>query len=182
MLATSFEWLHGGSCLGVKICPMPDSTFPGPWGDTPWTCTASGDPCTLPFDLNGMSFSACTQQLSDPSDVDQDGSLHNGHPRCQSEVGLSWCGPCSCAAGEEQTYDMSSIYSHTEPVGLITCVPCTVGRFKSLGGSGTSDSCGLCALGTSYLPDATACVQCLPGYFSNYERLECDACPTGFLR
>ena len=36
---------------------------------------------------------------------------------------------------------MSSVYPHTEAVGLVTCWPCAAGRFKSLGGSGTPDTC-----------------------------------------
>ena len=93
MMASTFTWSKPGfSCTGVKICPMPSTKLPGPWGEEPWTCTASGDSCTLPFEFKGLNFSACTQQFSDPNDADQDGNLHNGHPHCQSATGLSLCG------------------------------------------------------------------------------------------
>ena len=120
MVATgTFSWRQSAdSCTGVKICPMESLKLPGPWGDDPWTCTAAGDNCELPFVFNGVSFTACTQQLSDPYDADQDGSLHNGHPQCQSATGLSLCGPCSCAAGEDQTYNMSSVYLTRGLLGL----------------------------------------------------------------
>ena len=185
MVATEsgFTWQKTGYglCARVKICPMESLKLPGPWGDDPWTCTALGDDCELPFDFNGVYFSACTQQLSDPYDADQDGSLHNGHPQCQSSTGFSSCGPCSCAAGEEQTYNMSSVYPHTEPVGLVTCGPCAAGRFKSLGGSGTPDNCELCPPGTSSPSGATACTNCLPGMFNDYDILECASCQPGFF-
>ena len=185
MMATGsgFTWqkIGYGLCARVKICPMESLRLPGPWGEDPWTCTARGDNCTLPFVFNGVFFSACTQQLSDPYDFDQDGSLHNGHPQCQSSTGFSPCGPCSCAAGEEQTYNMSSIYSHTEAVGLVTCGPCEAGRFKSLGGSGTPDNCELCPPGTSSPSGATACTNCLPGMFNDYVILECASCQPGFF-
>ena len=42
---------------------------------------------------------------------------------------------------------MSSVCPHTEAVGLVTCGPCAAGRFKSLGGSGTSDNCEWCPFG-----------------------------------
>ena len=182
MVATGFTWQKTVSlCTRVKICPMTSLKLPGPWGDDPWTCTALGDNCELPFVFNGVSFSACTQQLSDPYDADQDGSLHNGHPQCQSSTGFSSCGPCSCAAGEEQTYNMSSVYPHTEAVGLVTCGPCAAGRFKSLGGSGTPDNCELCPPGTSSPSGATACTNCLPGMFNDYDILECASCQPGFF-
>ena len=86
----------------------------------PWTCTAVGDSCTLPFEFNGLHFSACTQQLSDPHDADQDGSLHNGHPQCQSAAGLSLAvvvqvrsRPATCPASAP----------HTQLVALVTCAP-----------------------------------------------------------
>merc|ERR1719383_551154 len=160
---------------------MESAVLTGPWGDDPWTCTARGDSCTLPFVLNGVSFGACTQQFSDPYDADGDGSLHNGHPQCQSAIGLALCGPCSCAAGEEQTYNMSKIYPHTQLVGLVTCGPCAAGRFKSLGGSGSPDSCELCPPGASSTSGATACTNCLPGMFNDYESLECASCQPGFF-
>ena len=178
-----FTWQKTGVglCNRVKICPMESPKLPGPWGDDPWTCTALGDNCELPFVHNGVNVSACTQQLSDPYDADQDGSLHNGHPQCQSSTGFSRCGPCSCAAGEEQTYNMSRVYPHTEPVELVTCGPCAAGRFKSLGGSGTPDNCELCPPGTSSLSGATACTNCLPGMFNDYDILVCASCEPGFF-
>ena len=183
MMATGFTWQTAdyGLCTSVKICPMESLKLPGPWGDDPWTCTAIGDNCELPFFFNNVSFSACTQQLSDPYDADQDGSLHNGHPQCQSSTGFSRCGPCSCAAGEEQTYNMSSVYPHTEAVGLVTCGPCAAGRFKSLGGSGTPDKCKSCPPGTSSPSGATVCTNCMPGMFNDYDILECASCQPGFF-
>ena len=177
----TFSWTQDFQCHGLKMCPHAHTTLPGPWGDDPWTCTVLGDPCTLPFDFNGVSFNACTQQLSDSYDVDEDGSLHNGHPQCQSATGLSLCGPCSCAAGEEQSYNMSSVYPHTLTVGLVACAPCAVGRFQSLGGSGTLDSCEMCPPGASSLSGATACTNCLPGMFNDYDSLECASCQPGFF-
>ena len=181
MVATSFSWRQQGGCAGLRLCPMDHTTLPGPWGDEPWTCTVRGENCTLPFTFNGVSFSACTQQLSDPDDTDQDGSLHNGHPQCQSAAGLSLCGPCSCAAGEEQTYNTSRVYPHTQTVALVTCAPCAAGRFKALGGSGTSDSCEVCPPGQSSLSGATACANCTPGMFNDYEMTECASCQPGFF-
>ena len=98
----TFSWIQVNQSSGLKICPSGFHSLPGPWGDDPWTSTSLGGDCTLPFIFNGLSYSACTQQLSDPYDVDQDGRLYNGHPRCQSATGLSLCGPCSCAAAEDQ--------------------------------------------------------------------------------
>ena len=67
MVATGFTWRETGyACTWVKICLMESPKLPGPWGDEPWTCTALGDNCELPFVFNGVSFSACTQQLSGP--------------------------------------------------------------------------------------------------------------------
>ena len=178
MIAKSLIWREGrvNGCTGVKICPMVSSQLPGPWGDEPWTCTVYGESCILPFEHNGVTFSACTQQLSDPFDMDQDGSLHNGHPQCWSTAGLSLCGPCSCAAGEEQTYNLSSVYPHTNPAWLVTCAPCAAGRFSD---SGASESCEKCAPGTSSPSGATACADCLPGMFKGYEMLECASCQPG---
>ena len=182
MVATGFSWrTNYFECSRLKICPMESPILSGPWGDDPWTCTALGDDCELPFVFNGFSFSACTQQLSDPFDADQDGSQHNGHPQCQSATGFSLCGPCSCAAGEEQTYNMSRLYPHTDAVWLVSCAPCAAGRFKSLGGSGTSDSCELCPPGASSPSGATACVECLPGMFNDHDILECASCQPGFF-
>ena len=182
MMASTFRWSKPGyGCTGVKICPMPSTKLPGPWGEEPWTCTASGDSCTLPFELDGLNFTASTQQFSDPNDADQDGSLHNGHPQCQSAAGLSLCGLCSCGAGEEQIYILSRVYPHTELVGLVTCVPCEAGRFKSSGGSDSPDSCESCPPGTSSPSGATACANCLPGLFSDYEIPECATCQPGFF-
>ena len=182
MVASGFSWRPNSfECSRLKICPMESPVLSGPWGEDPWTCTALGDDCELPFDFNGVSFSACTQQLSDPFDADKDGSLHNGHPQCQSATGFSLCGPCSCAAGEEQTYNMSRLYPHTDAVWLISCAPCAAGRFKSLGGNGTSDSCELCPPGASSASGATACAECLPGMFNDYDILECASCQPGFF-
>ena len=183
MVAKNFTWTkRGWGCAGVKICPAKSTRLPGPWGDDPWTCTELGDSCTLPFELNGISFSACTQQLSDPDDADQDGSLHNGHPQCKSANGLSLCGPCSCGAGQEQTYNVSRVYPHTPAVELVACAPCEAGRFKSFGGSGAPASCEQCAPGTSSSSGATACSKCLPGLFSSHhESLECASCQPGYF-
>ena len=182
MIASTFTWINiGTSCTRVKICPATSTRLPGPWGEEPWTCTAAGDSCTLPFEFNGLNFSACTQQLSDPNDDDQDGSLHNGHPQCQSAAGLSLCGPCSCGAGEEQTYNRSRVYPHTQLVELVTCAPCEAGRFKRSGGSDSLDSCESCPPGTSSPSGATACADCLPGTFSEYEIPECASCQPGFF-
>ena len=188
MVASGFSWdTNYYECSRVKICPMESPILSGPWGEDPWTCNTQGDNCELPFVFNGISFSACTQQFSDPFDVDKDGSLHNGHPQCQSATGFSLCGPCSCAAGEEQTYNMSRLYPHTDAGWLISCAPCTAGRFKSLsgnggnGGNGTSDSCELCPPGASSPSGATACAECLPGMFNEYDILECASCQPGFF-
>ena len=75
-----------------------DVSHAGLWGDEPWICTALGDSCTLPFKLDGLNFSACLKQFSDPYDADQDGNLHNGHPQCRSATGLSLCVPCRWGA------------------------------------------------------------------------------------
>ena len=182
MMASTFTWSKDGdTCTGVKLCPMPSTKLPGPWGDEPWTCTALGDSCTLPFEFNGLNFSACTQQLSDAYDADQDGSLHNGHPQCQSATGLSLCGPCSCGAGEEQIYNLSRVYPHTQLVELVTCAPCEAGRFKSSGGSDSPDSCESCPPRTSSPAGATACAHCPPGMFSDYDIPECATCQPGFF-
>ena len=175
-----YKW-YTDECAGLKICPMVSPNLPGPWGDNPWTCTSDGDECTLPFLLNGVSFSACTQQFSDPDDADGDGSLHNGHPRCQSETGMSFCGPCSCSVGEEQTYTMTVIHPHTSPVGLVTCAPCAAGRFKSLGGSAAPKSCEACARGSWSPPGATACAACTVGRFNDNGILGCASCQPGFF-
>ena len=182
MVATGFSWSqHSFACSRVKICPMESAVLPGPWGNDPWTCTALGDDCTLPFTFNGLSFSACTQQLSDPFDSDQDGSLQNGHPHCGTATGRSFCGPCSCAAGEEQTYNMSSVYPHTDATWLVFCAPCAAGRWKSKGGSGAADNCETCAPGKSSPSGATACTNCALGMFNGYEMLECASCQPGFF-
>ena len=183
MIASTFTWRKlATGCTRVKICPATSTRLPGPWGEEPWTCTAAGDSCTLPFEFNGLTFSACTQQLSDLYDADQDGSLHNGHPQCQSAAGLmSLCGPCSCGAGEEQTYNLSQVYPHTQLVGLVTCAPCEAGRFKSSGGSDSPDSCESCPPGTSSPSGATACTNCLPGMFKGYEMVECASCQPGYF-
>ena len=168
-------------CIGLTICPMASPNLPGPWGDRPWTCTTRGDNCTLPSILNGVSFSACTQQFSDPDDADGDGSQHNGHPRCQSETGVSLCGPCACSEGQEQTYNVTSVYPHTNPVGLVTCAPCASGWFKGLGGSGAPESCEMCPPGFSSSPGATACACCPAGSFNDYEMLLCASCQPWFF-
>ena len=97
MVASEFRWkfttIYYGACGGLKICPMASPNLPGPWGDNPWTCTVGGDDCTLPFVLDGVTFSTCTQQFSDPYDADGDGSQHNGHPQCLSETVVTLCGP-----------------------------------------------------------------------------------------
>ena len=168
-------------CGALKLCPADYASLPGPWGDDPWTCTVLGERCSLPYDFHGVSHSACTQQFSDPYDLDEDGSVHNGHPQCQSTSGLSLCGPCSCAAGEEQTYSVSRVYAHTPTVYLVTCIPCAAGRFKSLVGNGTLDTCEQCLPGTSSPPGATACEGCLPGMFNDHEMLGCASCQPGFF-
>ena len=185
MAASEIRWRYRptmfGDCGGLKICPMAAPNLPGPWGDNPWTCTVRGDDCTLPLVLDGATFRACTQQFSDPYDADGDGSQHNGHPKCQSETGVSLCGPCSCSQGEEQTYNMTSVYPHTTSVGLVVCVPCAAGWFKSLGGSGAPKSCEVCPPGSSSPPGATACADCPAGGFNGYEILECASCQPGFF-
>ena len=167
------------ACPAIRLCPVDHTSLQGPWGDDPWTCTTTGESCTLPFLYKGVSHSACTQQFSDVDDADDDGSLHNGHPQCQSTFGLSLCGPCSCTAGEEQTYNSSRVYPHTPAVNLVTCIPCAAGRFKSLVGNGTLDTCEQCSPGTSSPSGATACEACLPGMFNDYEMLECASCQPG---
>ena len=181
MLSNGFSWYQPSGCHRLTICPMVHTSLQGPWGNEPSTCTALGDPCPLPFQLNGLSFAPCTQQLSDPYDTDQDGSLHNGHPQCHTDLWPSLCGPCSCEAGEEQTYNLSSIYPHTTPVELVRCAACAAGRFKSLGGSGASDSCEVCLPGGSSPSGATACTTCLSGMFNDYEMLQCASCQAGFF-
>ena len=106
------------ACPAIRLCPVDHASLQGPWGDDPWTCTTTGESCTLPFVCKGVSHSTCTQQFSDVDDADDDGSLHNGHPQCQSTFGLNLCGPCSCAAGEEQTYNSSRVYPHTPAVNI----------------------------------------------------------------
>ena len=97
------------------------------------------------------------------------------------KAGFLSAGPCACTAGEEQTFNESRVYPHTNLVGLVTCAPCVTGRFKSLGGSGAPESCEMCPPGSSSLPGATACVDCPMGTFNDYEMLECASCSPGFF-
>ena len=75
-------------------------------------------------------------------------------------------GPCICAAGEEQTHNISSVCLHTESVGLVTCGFGPAGQFTSLG-SGTPDN------RESYPPatsrsGAPVCTNCLSSMFNDY--------------
>ena len=98
---------------------------------------------------------------------------------CQSSTGFSSFGPCICAAGEEQTYNMSSVCFHTEAQQLATFGPCAPGRFKSLRGTGTPDNRESCPPGTSSRSGAPACTNCLTGMFNDI--LECASCLSGFF-
>ena len=74
-----------------------------------WTCTVLGDDCARPFN-NIYPNTSCSTLYSDPDDEDGDGLLHDGHPWCiaPSSTGNDVnqpCGPCSCLAGEAQTYN-----------------------------------------------------------------------------
>ena len=169
-------------CPRITICPQAMQTLVGPWGDTMWTCTVLGDPCSLPFVSRGVSFDACTQQFSDLNDTDGDGNLHNGHPRCTTTLGESLCGPCSCGPGEEQGYVTSSVYLHTSPVALITCTPCAAGKFKLLGHNSGPDECELCPLGLSSSGGATACTACVTGRYRGEESPDCKLCKPGFFQ
>ena len=102
----------------ITICPQTMQTLAGPWSDTMWTRTALGDPCILPFVSRGVSFDACTHQLSYLYDTDGDGNVRNGHPRCTSALGESLCGPCSCGPGEQQGYLTSSVASRSHHLFL----------------------------------------------------------------
>ena len=164
----SFDWDYG-NFRNYEICPGPPVNLSGPWGATPWTCDILGEPCQT----------ACTQQFSDPDDVDGDGDVHDGHPHCDSAVGQAYCGPCRCGAGEAQTYEIATLYEHTPRLPLVTCRPCTPGKYKSHGND--TDDCTLCDLGSSSAAGATACTSCDRGQFSNEETAMCVPCQEGFF-
>ena len=175
LVVGEFGW-SPGFCDRFTMCPQATQKLPGPWGDAMWTCTALGAPCTLPFSSNDISFDACTQQFSDLSDTDGDGNLHNGHPWCSTNLGDSLCGPCSCGPGEEQSVNISSIYSHTQPVTFISCRPCAAGKFKQLGYDEDPSACEVCAPGNSSSAGATACTACAAGHYAAESGcLACDA-------
>ena len=153
-----------------QICPGPPVPLSGPWGEVPWTCSILGETC----------FSNCSKQFSDPHDADGNGDVHNGHPQCDSSIGVAFCGPCRCGMGEAQTYTTTRLYDLTPALALITCIPCSPGRYKSDGNGSSVDDCHLCDPGSSSTAGATARTACDTGMFANEEAL-CLSCPAGFF-
>ena len=164
---TSDYWTSG---LGWRICRLPPVTS-SPWSAEKWSCTLDGSPC-LPFaNTRSGAYPACTQMYSDLHDADGNGNIHNGHPWCDTYDQFStMCGPCSCGAGEQQSYQMLKLFNRTDTLLYIECSACPAGRFKEVGGSGASDECSPCTSGKFQEgTGATACEACDKGSHASSE-------------
>ena len=148
-----------------------------------WTCTVLGDDCTRPFNNPNTS---CSTLYADPDDEDGGDLLHDGHPWCTvaSAVGHDEnqpCGPCSCLAGEAQTYHSQVLRDNRTPYSHIVCTPCLPGTFKSVSGHGAADLCSSCSSGKhTSTHGATACDPCEAGRAAaTAGSALCTVCPLG---
>lgn len=155
---------------GWKLCRSPAS-------NVSWTCKISGEPC-----MNEGEPAVCTQQFSDLEDLDGDGSIHNGHPRCDLDQRVpELCGPCRCDVGEEQDYSTYALLPHTANQTYISCSPCARGTFRSSADLDEVDACQLCAQGkfVGFLGQ-TACEVCGVGFVApSLGMSACDPCSSG---
>ena len=166
---------------GWKICR--EAAAPVEWAN--WTCTVLGDDCTRPFN-NIYPNTSCSTLYSDPEDEDGDDLLHDGHPWCiaPSSTGQDVnqpCGPCSCLAGEAQTYNSRVLRDNWTSYSYIECTPCLPGTFKSVGGYGAADLCSSCSSGKhTSTHGATACDPCEAGRAAaTAGSALCTVCPLG---
>ena len=127
---TTIVWSadYVSSNSGWKICR--EAAAPVEWAN--WTCTVLGDDCTRPFN-NIYPNTSCSTFFSDPEDEDGDYLLHDGHPWCVAPNEHSCderqpCGPCSCLAGEGQTYNSRVLRDNWTSYSYIVCTPCLPGR------------------------------------------------------
>ena len=184
---------------GWKICQVQRNVTS--FGEN-WTCTTEGTACQASVFTQGGEFSACTRMFSDELDADGDYNVHDGHPWCSTDSAPhAACGPCSCAAGERQTYETVALFDGVDPHTYITCSDCAPGSFKPVGGNGddVSDECTPCPLGkfsgkmgstacetcragsVSTTLGTSACHPCTPGSFNDRDAgFECQACSAGF--
>ena len=144
----------------------------GPWGDNPWTCTVRGMTvhCRTSSRVSPsvrarsssrtrtmlMATEACTT-------ANRSVSMKAGFLSAARVLQQVRSRPTTCPAST-----LIRIWLALSLAGL-----CASGRFRSLGGSGTPDNCELCPPGTSSPSGATACTNCLPGMFNDYDILEC---------
>ena len=164
---------------GWKICHSPLDTSK-PWAAQHWQCTSRGTNCLPTVSTTNYGiFNACTTVESDLEDLDDNGNLHNGYPWCTTETtSRELCGPCSCAAGEEQQLVSYTLSEHFAEVSYITCTQCPPGHFRN----GVEDEgCSSCDIGHyTHAPGATACSPCPQGSTAvQVGRSACDECPPG---
>ena len=180
---TTIVWSADQSyaATGWKICR--EAAAPVEWAN--WTCTVLGDDCTRPFN-NIYPNTSCSTLYSDPEDEDGDDLLHDGHPWCiaPSSTGHDVnqpCGPCSCLAGEAQTYNSRVLRDNWTSYSYIECTPCLPGTFKSVGGDGAADLCSSCSSGKhTSTHGATACDRCEAGRAAaTAGSALCTVCPLG---
>ena len=180
---TTIVWSAGRDTTGTgwKICR--EAAAPVEWAN--WTCTVLGDDCIRPFN-NIYPNTSCSTLYSDPDDEDGDDLLHDGHPWCTAPSEHDYderqpCGPCSCLAGEAQTYNSRVLHDNWNNFSYIVCTPCLPGTFKSVGGYGAADLCSSCSSGKhTGIHGATACDPCEAGRVAAIAGSAlCTVCPLG---
>ena len=169
------------AATGWEICR--EAAAPVEWAN--WTCTVLGDDCVRPFN-NIYPNTSCGILYSDRLDGDGDNMVHDGHPWCIAPNALGHdvetpCGPCSCLAGEAQTYNSRVLRDNWNLYSYIVCTPCVPGTFKSVGGYGANDLCSSCSSGThTSIHGATACDSCEAGRVAAMAgSSNCADCPPG---
>ena len=146
-----------GAEPSFKICRS-NTTYE--W--THWTCTVLGADCTESVSNNPDI--TCSMWHPDSRD--------RGHPWCTGPTAdgsdqAQACGPCSCLAGEAQTYNSRVLADNWSAYEYIVCTPCVPGTFKSVGGFGADDLCSSCSVGQhTSTHGATACDFCEAGRFA----------------
>ena len=133
-----------------------------------------------------------------------DDLLHDGHPWIIAPTEHSYderqpCGPCSCLAGEAQTYNGRFLRDNWTSYSYIECTPCLPGTFKSVGGYGAlpisappaaaesipaptePTACDPCEAGRAAPQEgSTLCETCGAGYYSAEEGSSvCEICAAG---
>ena len=157
--------------VSFKICRS-DATYE--W--TYWTCTVLGDDCT--GSVSNNPDITCSMWYSDSRD--------RGHSWCMAPTAYGFeqaqaCGPCSCLAGEAQTYNSRVLADNWGAHEYIVCTPCVPGTFKSVGGFGADDLCSSCSAGQhTSTHGATACDFCEAGRFAaSNGSTHCAECGVG---